>query len=93
MIIDRESFTDIATHLERASCGVLAAACGLSKVCPTGASANDPAMLSWLKLVEALVAVNAEITALEGILRGLLEANCEEEQRTQRRKAGPAKPS
>ncbi len=79
MIIDRESFTDIAQHLERASSGLLAAASGLSQVCPQGSQSANPAMLRWLAVVEALLQVNGEITALESILRGLLEANCDEE--------------
>ncbi len=93
MIIDRESFTDIAQHLERASSGLLAAASGLSHMCPQNAPQSSRAMLHWLDLVEALMAVNGEITALEGILRGVLEANCEEEC-ARATAAGPArKPS
>lgn len=77
MIIDRETFTDIAKHLETASEGLLTAATGVATLCPD-MDPGEPASLRWLALIESLVAVNGEITSLESVLRAVLEANREE---------------
>jgi hypothetical protein len=77
MIIDRETFTDIAKHLESASEGLLKAATGVATLCPD-MDPGEPASLRWLALIESLVAVNGDITSLEGVLRAVLEANREE---------------
>lgn len=77
MIIDRETFTDIAKHLEAASEGLLKAATGVATLCPE-MDPGEPASLRWLALIESMVSVNGEITALEGVLRAVLEANREE---------------
>jgi hypothetical protein len=77
MIIDRETFTDIAKHLEAASEGLLSAATGVAGLCPD-MDPGEPASLKWLSLIESMVAVNGEITALESVLRAVLEANREE---------------
>jgi len=77
MIIDRETFTDIAKHLESASEGLLRAATGVATLCPE-MDPGEPASLRWLALIESMVAVNGEITALETVLRAVLEANREE---------------
>jgi hypothetical protein len=77
MIIDRETFTDIAKHLEAASEGLLSAATSVAGLCPD-MDPGEPASLKWLGLIESMVAVNGEITALEGMLRAVLEANREE---------------
>lgn len=77
MIIDRETFTDIAKHLEAASEGLLGAATGVAGLCPD-IDPGEPASFKWLALIESMVAVNGEITALETVLRAVLEANREE---------------
>jgi hypothetical protein len=77
MIIDRETFTDIAKHLESASEGLLRAATGVATLCPE-MDPGEPASLRWLALIESMVSVNGEITALETVLRAVLEANREE---------------
>jgi hypothetical protein len=77
MIIDRETFTDIAKHLEAASEGLLSAATGVAGLCPE-IDPGEPASFKWLALIESMVAVNGEITALESVLRAVLEANREE---------------
>ncbi len=77
MIIDRETFTDIAKHLEAASEGLLSAATGVAGLCPD-IDPGEPASFKWLSLIESMVAVNGEITALETVLRAVLEANREE---------------
>jgi len=77
MIIDRETFSDIAKHLESASEGLLRAATGVATLCPE-MDPGEPASLRWLALIESMVSVNGEITALETVLRAVLEANREE---------------
>jgi hypothetical protein len=80
MIIDRETFTDIARHLEAASQGLLNAATGVAGLCPN-IDPGEPTSFKWLALIESMVAVNGEITALESVLRAVLEANREEVER------------
>ena len=77
MIIDRDTFTDIAKHLEAASEGLLRAATGVAALCPD-IDPGEPASLRWLGLIESMVTVNGEITALESVLRAVLDANREE---------------
>jgi hypothetical protein len=78
MIIDRHTFIDLATHLEGASEGVLEVTQKCVTICEEG-DAPLPEQESWIGLVESLVTVNTELTALEQTLRALLEANREEE--------------
>lgn len=78
MIIDRHTFIDLATHLEGASEGVLDVTRRCVAVCEEGLELS-PESRAWLGLVDALVAVNLELTAIEQTLRALLEANREEE--------------
>ena len=79
MIIDRHTFIDLATHLEGASEGILEITKRCVSLCEDG-GAIEPEHSTWVGLVEALVAVNVELTALEQTLRALLEANREEEE-------------
>ena len=79
MIIDRQTFIDLATHLEGASEGVLEVTRRCVAVCESGSSLK-PESPSWMGLVESLVAVNTELTAIEQTLRALLEANRQEEE-------------
>lgn len=76
MIIDRYTFIDLAMHLEGASEGILDVTKRCVALCEGG---GPPAQGAWVGLVEALVSVNVELTALEQTLRALLEANREEE--------------
>ena len=78
MIIDRHTFIDLATHLEGASEGVLEVTQKCVTICEEG-DAPLSEQESWIGLVESLVTVNTELTALEQTLRALLEANREEE--------------
>ena len=74
MIIDRHTFIDLATHLEGASEGVLEVTQRCVALCEDG-GAPRPDQETWVSLVESLVTVNSELTALEQTLRALLEAN------------------
>jgi hypothetical protein len=91
LIIDRHTFIDLATHLEGASEGVLEVTKRCVSLCEEGTVApNDQS--GWIGLVESLVAVNTELTAIEQTLRALLEANRQEEEfaRSALRRAGTA---
>jgi hypothetical protein len=78
VIIDRHTFIDLATHLEGASEGVLEVTRRCVALCEEG-NETKPEHAAWIGLVESLVSVNVELTALEQTLRALLEANREEE--------------
>ncbi len=80
VIIDRHTFIDLATHLEGASEGVLEVTKRCVSLCEDGGEPQAPPdQDSWVALVESLVSVNSELTAIEQTLRALLEANREEE--------------
>ena len=53
------------------------AATGVATLCPE-MDPGEPASMRWLALIESMVAVNGEITALETVLRAVLDANREE---------------
>ncbi len=77
MIIDDETFTQIALHIRRASDGLLGAARHMATLCDTEDGENlRPAGLH--DAVEALVSMNEEFIALEQLLRAIWEANREE---------------
>ena len=79
MIIDRQTFIDLATHLEGASEGILEITKRCVSLCEEGGIVHSD-QAAVFPLVEALVYVNVELTALEQTLRALLEANREEEE-------------
>jgi hypothetical protein len=76
MIIDRETFTELAVHLKLASDAVLTTAKHLA-VLSNGNTAPDE---HWAGTLDGLMNMNSEITVMERILRALMEANREEEQ-------------
>ncbi|HEY8515040.1 MAG TPA: hypothetical protein VIS07_05980 [Candidatus Binatia bacterium] len=84
MIIDRHTFIDLATHLEGASEGVLDITRRCVALCEEGGDGRLEGP-TWMGLVESLITVNAELTALEQTLRALLEANREEEEDSAKR--------
>jgi hypothetical protein len=79
MIIDDDTFTQIALHVRRASDGLLAAARQMAVLC-------DPEREGELRrdglteAVESLVAMNEEFIVLERILRAVWEANRQEKE-------------
>ncbi len=75
MIIDRETFTELAVHLKLASDAILKTARHLT-VLSNGDSSNEE---QWAGTLDSLTAMNTEITVMEMILRALMEANREEE--------------
>src|SRR2546428_584236 len=75
MIIDRETFTELAVHLKLASDAILKTARHLT-VLSNGDSSDEE---QWAGTLDSLTAMNTEITVMEKILSALLEANREEE--------------
>src|SRR5213594_439700 len=75
MIIDRETFTELAVHLKLASDAILKTARHLT-VLSNGDSSDEE---QWAGTLDSLTAMNTEITVMEKILRALMEANREEE--------------
>ena len=75
MIIDRETFTELAVHLKLASDAVLTTARHLAVL----SNGNNGPEESWAGTLDSLMAMNSEITVMERILRALMEANREEE--------------
>jgi hypothetical protein len=83
MIIDRETFTELAVHLKLASDAVLATAKHLAVLSNGNATPDE----HWAGTLDGLMNMNSEITIMERILRALMEANREEDS------AAPASPS
>ncbi len=77
MIIDRQTFIDLASHLEGASEAVLDVTRRCVSLCEDS-SEERPQPTTWVGLVESLVAINSELTGLEQTLRAVLEANRQE---------------
>src|SRR5438128_12034396 len=75
MIIDRETFTELAVHLKLASDAVLTTARHLA-VLSNGDAGPDE---HWAGTLDSLMSMNTEITVMERILRALMEANREEQ--------------
>jgi hypothetical protein len=75
MIIDHETFTELAVHLKLASDAVLSTAKHLA-VLSNGQTTPDE---HWAGTLDGLMNMNTEITVMERILRALMEANREEE--------------
>ncbi len=75
MILDSETFTELAVHLKRASDAILSTARHLTVIEQGHKGPNE----HWAGTLDSLMTMNAEITVMERILRALLEANREEE--------------
>jgi hypothetical protein len=75
MIIDRETFTELAVHLKLASDAVLSTAQNLAALSNTGAPPDE----HWAGTLDGLMNLNTEITIMERILRALMEANRQED--------------
>src|SRR5687767_14929484 len=77
MIIDDETFTQIALHIRRASDGLLGAARHMAVLCDSDEEGQlrDGGLSD---AVESLVSMNEEFIVLERILRAIWEANRQE---------------
>ncbi len=69
MVIDNESFTQLAIHIRRASDGLLSAAKEVAEVPP---SKNEDELA---RAVDAMLEMNREFVVLERLLRAIWEAN------------------
>ncbi len=74
MIIDDETFTQIALHVRRASDGLLGAARQMAILCDPE-NGGDLRKDGLTEAVESLVSMNEEFIVLERILRAIWEAN------------------
>ena len=78
MIIDTETFTQIALHVRRASDGLLGTAKRMAVMCGDEQTGADRGEL--FGAVEELLVMNREFVGLERLLRAVWKANlCEEE--------------
>jgi hypothetical protein len=77
MIIDDETFTQIALHIRRASDGLLGAARNMAVLCDAD-DEGDMRRGGLNDAVESLVSMNEEFIVLERILRAVWEANRQE---------------
>ena len=69
MVIDNDSFTQLAVHIRRASDGLLSAA---KEMAEFSESDREPELAST---VDALLVMNHEFVVLERLLRDIWDAN------------------
>ncbi len=74
MIIDRETFTDLAVHLMLASDALLSTARHLAVLSNADSGPDE----NWAGTLDSLTSMSTEITIMERILGALTEANREE---------------
>jgi len=72
MIVDGESFVELAVHLKKASDALLETAKHLSHISNNDQSGQDD---EWHQTLNALVALQAEFTYMERLMRAVLDAN------------------
>lgn len=73
MIIDRETFTELAVHLKMASDAILKTAHHLAAISSTGSSQTEDA--EWAGTIESMMSINNQITIMERLLRAVMDAN------------------
>jgi hypothetical protein len=73
MIIDRETFTELAVHLKLASDAILKTAHHLAAISSTGGTPSEDA--EWAGTIESMMSVNNQITIMERLLRAVMDAN------------------
>ena len=78
MIIDHETFTELAVHLKLASDAILATAKHLAVLSKDNTAPDE----HWAGTLDGLMNMNTEITVMERILRALMDANREEDMLT-----------
>jgi hypothetical protein len=74
MIVDRETFTELAVHLKLASDAILKTARHLAVISNTAGDEEH-----WAGTLDSLMSMNTEIAVMEKLLRALLDANREED--------------
>ena len=73
MIIDRETFTELAVHLKLASDAILKTAHHLAAIGSGGSSTKEDA--EWAGTIESMMSINNQITIMERLLRAIMDAN------------------
>ena len=73
MIIDRETFTELAVHLKLASDAILTTAHHLAALSSAGNRATEDA--EWAGTIESMMSINNQITIMERLLRAIMDAN------------------
>ena len=73
MIIDRETFTELAVHLKLASDAILTTAHHLAALSSAGTPATEDA--EWAGTIESMMSINNQITIMERLLRAVMDAN------------------
>jgi hypothetical protein len=73
MIIDRETFTELAVHLKLASDAILKTAHHLAALSSAGTPATEDA--EWAGTIESMMSINNQITIMERLLRAIMDAN------------------
>jgi hypothetical protein len=74
MIIDRETFTELAVHLKLASDAILKTAHHLAAI-SSGESAAATEEAEWAGTIESMMSINNQITIMERLLRAVMDAN------------------
>jgi len=73
MIIDSETFTELAVHLKLASDAILSTTHHLAAInSPSTPAAEDA---EWKGTIESMMSVNHQITIMEQLLRAIMDAN------------------
>lgn len=76
MVMDMETFTEMAVHLKLASDAILKVARHLAVI---SEATNRPDLEEhWTETLDSLLSTNAEVTVMEKLLRAIMEANQEE---------------
>jgi hypothetical protein len=78
MIIDRETFTELAVHLKHASDAILNTAHNLAVVGSEESPSTQDA--AWKGTLESMMALNDQVTVMERLLRAVLAANVPDEE-------------
>jgi hypothetical protein len=78
MIIDRETFTELAVHLKLASDAILSTTQHLAAInAPAESTPSEDA--EWEGTIESMMSVNHQITVMEQLLRAVMDANHSDE--------------
>ena len=73
MVVDIESFTELAVHLKLASDAVLSTARSLATI--SGSMPPEVHRQEWDETLTSLMNMNREIQYMERLLRALIDAN------------------
>lgn len=74
MIVDAETFRELAAHLERVSRGILRTAQHLSAISEERRGSDD----EWSTLLDRLIAIVMEMIVVDKLVTALADANREE---------------